>query len=221
MSLRSLFMAAASAVVLVMTACVAAASSPAVSVTLQWTTPGDDGMTGRATRYDMRYSMIPITELNFATSTVVSGLPSPAGAGTTQTFTATNVPGDVALFFAMKTVDEAGNWSPISNVIVHPSQTADVPLPSEISFSTPYPNPVRQVAHMSYTLPRPAGVRVDAFDVSGRHVRTIADGFRDAGAGQIDWNLRDDDGRPLGAGVYLVRAQLADRSWTRRVVAVR
>jgi hypothetical protein len=220
MSLRTQFALAISAFFLAVTTCAAAASTT-VSVTLQWTTPGDDGTVGRATRYDMRYSVIPITELNFASSTVVSGLPSPASAGTTQTFTATNVPGDVALFFAIKTVDEAGNWSPISNLVVHPSQTTDVPLPGEISFSTPYPNPVRQVAHMGYTLPRPAAVRVDAFDVSGRHVRTIAEGFRNAGAGEIDWDLRDDDGRALGAGVYLIRAQLADRNWTRRVVAVR
>ena len=219
MSLRTLFTLALSALVAA-TACVATAS-PTVSVTLQWTAPGDDGTIGRATRYDLRYSVVPITELNFATSTAISGLPSPSVAGTTQTFTATNVPGDVALFFAIKTVDEVGNWSPISNLVVHPAQTADVPLPGEISFSSPYPNPVVRVAHMAYTLPRPAVVRVDAYDVTGRHVRTIASGFRDAGTGDVAWDLRDDDGRALGAGVYLIRAQLADRSWTRRVVAVR
>ena len=36
------------------------------SVTLIWTAPGDDSLTGTATRYDIRYSLFPITDENFA-----------------------------------------------------------------------------------------------------------------------------------------------------------
>ena len=32
---------------------------------VQWTATGDDGSDGEASRYDVRYSLSPITELNF------------------------------------------------------------------------------------------------------------------------------------------------------------
>ena len=49
------------------------AATSAVSVTLRWTAPGDDGLAGRATRYDLRYSKTLITAANFASATVVNG----------------------------------------------------------------------------------------------------------------------------------------------------
>ena len=36
------------------------------SATLTWTAPGDDGTTGTATRYDLAYSHIPVTEETLA-----------------------------------------------------------------------------------------------------------------------------------------------------------
>lgn len=40
------------------------------SVTLKWTAPGDDGNTGTATTYDIRYSKNPITEANWGDATI-------------------------------------------------------------------------------------------------------------------------------------------------------
>jgi hypothetical protein len=62
---------------------------------------------------------------------------------------------------------------------------------------------------------------VDAFDAAGRHLRTIASGWRDAGRGEVAWDLRDDSGRPVGAGVYLLRARIGGVVWTRRLVIAR
>jgi hypothetical protein len=37
-------------------------------VTLQWTAPGDDGMIGMVSRYEVRYSISPIDEGNFSSA---------------------------------------------------------------------------------------------------------------------------------------------------------
>ena len=41
-------------------------------VTLTWTASGDDGSTGRATQYDLRYSLSTITSTNFVSSTAAT-----------------------------------------------------------------------------------------------------------------------------------------------------
>jgi hypothetical protein len=44
----------------------AAASAGSASVNLSWQPSGDDGNTGNATSYDIRYARVPITAANFA-----------------------------------------------------------------------------------------------------------------------------------------------------------
>lgn len=89
----------------------------AASVTLNWTAPGDDGSVGTAAQYDVRYSTSNITNANFASATQASGEPAPKVAGSAETFTLTNLAANTTYYFAIKTADEASNWSPLSNVI--------------------------------------------------------------------------------------------------------
>ncbi len=93
----------------------AVSSSTPVSVTLQWTAPGDDGLSGTASFYDVRYRTAPITESNFATSTPVAGEPAPHAAGTAETFIVSGLTPTTTYWFALRTVDEEGNTSALSN----------------------------------------------------------------------------------------------------------
>lgn len=86
------------------------------SVDLSWTAPGDDGATGTATTYDVRYSTSTITEGNWASATQASGEPSPQVAGSGETFTVTGLSATTTYYFAIKTSDEVPNESAISNV---------------------------------------------------------------------------------------------------------
>jgi len=93
-----------------------AASDPtSSSIKLTWTAPGDDGDTGTATTYDIRYSTSTITEANWATATECTGEPAPQEAGSSETFTVTGLAADTTYYFAIKTADEVPNESPISN----------------------------------------------------------------------------------------------------------
>ena len=85
------------------------------SVDLSWIAPGDDGNTGTATAYVVRYNTAPITETNWISSTDVTGEPLPSSAGSVESMTATGLPGGQRYHFAIKTEDEAGNLSWVSN----------------------------------------------------------------------------------------------------------
>jgi len=83
---------------------------------LTWTAPGDDGSTGTATLYDIRYSSSPIVTLaDFTAAALVSGEPAPAVAGTVQTMTVGGLTSNTPYYFVMKTRDEAPNISAVSN----------------------------------------------------------------------------------------------------------
>ncbi|MFA5714578.1 MAG: fibronectin type III domain-containing protein, partial [Candidatus Paceibacterota bacterium] len=86
------------------------------SVILSWTAPGDDGSTGTATSYDIRYSAAAITSSNFASATQVTGEPTPLSSGTSQSFTITGLTANTTYYFAIKATDNANNVSTLSNV---------------------------------------------------------------------------------------------------------
>ena len=88
------------------------------SVTLTWTAPGDDSLSGQATRYDLRWSRTPISSLSdFALATPVPGTPLPVMAGGSQSATVTGLTPSTSYWFALRTEDESGNVSALSNVL--------------------------------------------------------------------------------------------------------
>jgi chitodextrinase len=94
-------------------------------ITLAWTAPGDDGAAGTAASYDIRYSTSPIaSDAELATATPVAGAPAPHAAGTAESFTVTGLSLGTEYHFAMKTNDESGNRSLLSN---SPSVTTGSP----------------------------------------------------------------------------------------------
>ncbi len=94
----------------------ASVPSTATAVTLEWTAPGDDADVGQATAYQIRYSTSPLTAVNFASASLVTNPPAPQPAGSTESWSVTNLQPSTTYFFALKTTDEAGNQSTISNI---------------------------------------------------------------------------------------------------------
>jgi FlgD Ig-like domain len=196
-------------------------AASALNVTLHWTATGDDGTTGTATQYEMRYSLSPITAANFGSAINIPGLPAPRPAGSNETFIVPNLPNVPLVYLAMRARDEAGNWSAISNVL-SVGGTVDVEDAALVAeFSLPMPNPARMATRFSLTLPTAGDVRIETFDLSGRRVRVLADGPASPGTTDVVWDLRDDSGGPVETGVYFVKAAAAGVTWTRRIAVVR
>jgi hypothetical protein len=92
-------------------------AATATTVELTWTAPGDDGQDGRASRYDIRYSTMPINEhAVWIAADTVAGAPIPDNAGTPERLTVTDLDHETHYYFALKAADEVSNWSKISNV---------------------------------------------------------------------------------------------------------
>ena len=88
----------------------------AQSVTLSWTATGDDGATGTAARYDLRRADAPIFWTDWESATPITGLPSPAPAGSAESFTVTGLADGETNFFALRVYDDENNSAGVSNV---------------------------------------------------------------------------------------------------------
>lgn len=99
------------------------------SAQLSWTATGDDGVTGTATSYDLRFATFPITDGNFAAATPVLNPPNPSPSGTPENFVATGLPPETMIYFGIKVVDDAN--------IASPSDTGADPSVTTLDLSPP------------------------------------------------------------------------------------
>ncbi|MDZ7363203.1 MAG: Ig-like domain-containing protein [candidate division KSB1 bacterium] len=90
----------------------------AASVTLEWTAPGDNGFEGRAKQYDIRYSTRRIlTDADFNAAEKVPDPIEPGNGGSAERLIIGGLESGKTYYFAMKTSDEAGNVSELSNEV--------------------------------------------------------------------------------------------------------
>lgn len=80
------------------------------------------------------------------------------------------------------------------------------------------PNPSSGSVNFSFTMAQRGPVSIRVYDVAGRLVRRLLNGGAEPGPHDLVWNVTDDDGRRVGAGVYFYR--MVAGSWVsqRKVV---
>jgi len=105
-----------------------------ILIQLEWTAPGDDGMVGTASMYDIRYMECSDTlSYNWDDAIVIpnDSLPIPSLAGTKDSVILNlGFKADTYYCFAIKTADEVPNWSNISNIAI--IKTPDKIIPGTI-----------------------------------------------------------------------------------------
>jgi hypothetical protein len=83
------------------------------------------------------------------------------------------------------------------------------------------PIPASGPVSFHLTLPSGGSVRTALYDVTGRKVRTLFDGFLGSGAHDLRWDGSGEDQRPVPPGVYLARVSTEVSTRTARVVILR
>jgi hypothetical protein len=87
-----------------------------------------------------------------------------------------------------------------------PAETALVKnIPTEFALLGAYPNPFNPTTSIQFALPEAAQVQLTVYDVSGRQVAELVDGWRDAGAQEVTF-----DASSLVSGLYLFRMVAGD-----------
>jgi len=121
------------------------------------------------------------------------------------------------------TIDEGG----LDDLVVIASSASAAPEPAPPSdgllrLALASGNPlVGSSALVRFTLPQAGAVRLGVVDPSGRQVRTLLAGQRAAGPHAIAWDRRDDHGRVVGSGLYLLRLMTPAGERTLRLIVAR
>jgi hypothetical protein len=92
---------------------------------------------------------------------------------------------------------------------------------TRFSLAPPAPSPCATEARIACTVPARlvgATLRATILDLSGRTVRTLARPGASAGVATFVWDLRDERGARVAAGVYFVQAAAGGETQTRRLV---
>ncbi|MEJ2719930.1 MAG: fibronectin type III domain-containing protein [bacterium] len=176
------------------------------SFELTWTAPGDDGTTGTAAAYDIRYSTGPIgDETGWYKASRADTSPTPQPAGSTETFVLTGLQPGTSYFFALKTADESQNWSGISNTV--PALCA-----GEDFWISPETIEAGGLVYLLFRLHTDDHLDVYLFDDSGwvdcdrgdLVLKVLARGDFAAGTYAITYDFFDDSaGSYLGEGYYI------------------
>lgn len=177
-----------------------AARARDAGVTLTWTAAGPGP-------FEVQMHAGPRTD--GAAWQVLGTAPDP-GEGAVWTFHVDALPPGIHTF-RLRRAAAAGRaaYSPAVEAVVGPAPA--------FVLSAVYPNPVHPRAAFTLQVPRPMRVRVAVYDVQGRQVALLHAGPLGADGPHVFTF----DGTGLAAGLYVVRAEGAERVATRRLVLVR
>ncbi len=126
------------------------------------------------------------------------------GAGSTATprlymFTDMETEAGKSYFYKLKQIDYNGasEWSEEIEL--------SVPVPTTISLQQNYPNPFNPTTTIRYQLPQKTKVMLSIFNIEGRLVDVLINGFEQAGEHSVTWNGRDHNGEQMPSGIYFVQ----------------
>jgi hypothetical protein len=83
------------------------------------------------------------------------------------------------------------------------------------------PNPFNPVTNIFFSISEKAEVRLHVYDVSGRLVKGLVDGWREPGVYSEAWDGRDDAGKQLPSGVYFYRLEAGKFVATKKMVLLK
>lgn len=134
------------------------------------------------------------------------------------TITHSIVDGDVATYYVSVDI---GSLT-ITDVTISADTGVDDAPVAALQLVAPFsPNPARPGSSLRYSLGTPSRVTAEVFDVSGRRVTTLHDGWTRAGEQSLSWDLTDASGRTVSSGAYFLRVLAGEQAITDKIIVLR
>lgn len=105
--------------------------------------------------------------------------------------------------FLRETVARASDLEPLGKTVVAPEENVLSVMDAKQSVRIA-PNPISAQTSITYRLDAPVSVKLDIYDISGRHIISLAHGAEPAGMRTISWDARDASGNRVSPGTYLL-----------------
>jgi hypothetical protein len=92
----------------------------------------------------------------------------------------------------------------------------DNKIPNDYSLNQNYPNPFNPETNIEYSLPKSAFVNLKVYDILGREIKTLENGYKQAGDYKVNFKAIDHP-----SGVYSYRLQAGDFVSIKRMMLVK
>ncbi|MBW6513653.1 MAG: carboxypeptidase regulatory-like domain-containing protein [Candidatus Syntrophosphaera sp.] len=83
------------------------------------------------------------------------------------------------------------------------------------------PNPFKTSASIAFSLKQPAPARLEVFNSRGQKVRTLVDEIRSGGLHEVVWDGRDEQEKPVSAGIYLLKLNSEKLLFNQRMILLK
>jgi len=179
-----------------LTAPVNYAEEVALEQTLTWTTP-----TGIVTGYKVFIGTPELPETPTAIVTETTFSPTLSFATTYRwKVIAFNNAGD----------GEASETRSFTTIEEHTSVDEATTAPIVTELLTNFPNPFNPETTIRFALSNESNLEIIIYNVRGQLIRTLVNGNMSSGVHNVVWNGRDDNGDPVGSGMYFYRMRAGD-----------
>jgi flagellar hook assembly protein FlgD len=145
--------------------------------------------------------------------TAVGGVIAPRGAGASYEFRDTGIRANEETWYRITAAESDGTESVL--------WTESVTYRLTFSLEQNHPNPFNPTTTIGFSLPEATQVELDIYDVSGRRVRTLVDGRREAKRYAVEWDGRDDGGTRVASGIYFYRIVAGRHVETKKMVLLK
>lgn len=94
-------------------------------------------------------------------------------------------------------------------------------FPSTFDLKQNYPNPFNPETSITYNLTKPGNVSLQVFDITGRHIAELTQGYTQAGTHSVVWDGKNQNGQAVASGLYLYRLDVDGTASTRTMTLLK
>jgi hypothetical protein len=110
----------------------------------------------------------------------------------------------------------------LDTLLIDPNSTPEHEIPLTFELYDNYPNPFNAQTTISFSLDRQAELTLNIYDITGKAVRTLANGNFGPGFHQASWEGKNNDGHLVSSGIYFYRLDISGKgSVTRKMLLLK
>jgi len=99
--------------------------------------------------------------------------------------------------------------------------TKSIETPAGLLTIENHPNPFNPSTTIVYTLPAAGMAKLGIYDINGKEVKTVIDGFQTAGMHTVAWDGTNESGQGVSSGVYFCRIGAGKQILSKKIVLIR
>jgi hypothetical protein len=93
--------------------------------------------------------------------------------------------------------------------------------PKDFELYQSYPNPFNNQTVIRYDLLKSSQVTLTIYNILGQRVKTLVEGYQEAGSKSVSWDGKDARGKDLTSGIYFYQLKAGEFTQTKRMVLLK